>query len=163
MSVQVSRLPRGFRFYHVPILLTIMSSNTIVVNSIMSKGTSHKSLMETITLLYMLNQIPESPKDNQQPQALSILSTLYQLPFQREKEIVDSLAFLAATTNDSTRVMAVCLEEARDRSSCTIRLASNTGDLDEVVHGFKLIARILERAASTGMICHIQLDIAMIN
>lgn len=119
--------------------------------------------MEAITLLYMLDQIPESPKDNPQPQELSILSSLYQLPFQREKEIVDNLAFLSATTNDSTRVMAVCLEEARDHNHCTIRLTSNTGDLDEVVCGFKLMARILERAASRGLTCYIRLDVAMIS
>ena len=118
----------------------------------MFRSTSHKSLMEAVTLLYVLNQFPESPKDNQQPQALSILSTLYQLPFQLEKEIVDNLAFLSATTNDSTRVMAVCLEEGRDHSSCTIRLTSNTGDLNEVVYGFQLIARILERAALRGLV-----------
>jgi hypothetical protein len=73
------------------------------------------------------------------------------------------LAFLSATTNDSTRVMAVCLKEARDHNHCTIRLTSNTGDLDEVVDGFKLMARILERAASRGLTCHIRLDIAMIS
>lgn len=129
----------------------------------MSKSTPHKGLMEAITLLYMLDQVPESPKDNQQPQALSILSNLYQLPIQREQEIVENLAFLSATTNDSTRVMAVCLEEARDHDHCTIRLTSNTGDLDEVVHGFKLMARILERAASRGLICYVRLDIAMTN
>ncbi|KAL9116797.1 MAG: hypothetical protein Q9187_006674 [Circinaria calcarea] len=104
--------------------------------------------MEAIALLYMLNQFPESPKDNQPPQALSILSALYQLPFQREKEIVDNLAFLSVTRNDPSRVMAVCLEEARDRGSCTIRLTSNTSDLNEVVYRFNLMVRILERAAS---------------
>ena len=133
------------------------------MNTTMSRSTYHKSLMEAVALLYMLNQFPESPKDNQPQQALSILSTLYQLPFQREKEIVDSLAFLSATTNDSTRVMAVCLEEARDRSSCTIRLTSNTGRLDEVVYGFKVLARILEGAASKGLICCIRLNMAIIS
>lgn len=115
-----------------------------------SKDTSDKSLMEAITLLYMINQCPESPKDNQPSKTLTNLSASYQLPLQREKEIVDNLAFLSATTNDSTRVMAVCLEQARSRKSCTIRLASNTGDLHEVVDGFNRIARILERAASKG-------------
>ena len=89
--------------------------------------------MEAIILLYMLDQIPESPKDNPQSQKLLILSSLYQLSFQREKEIVDNLAFLSAIINDSTRVMIVCLEEARDHNHCTIRLTSNTNDLDEVV------------------------------
>ena len=116
----------------------------------MSRGTSHKNLMEAITLLYMLNECPESPKDNQQSQTLSALSSIYQLPFQREKQIVENLAFLSDTTNDPARVMAVCLEEARDRGSCKIRLTSNTGDIDEVVLGFKLMAKILEKAASRG-------------
>lgn len=64
---------------------------------------------------------------------------------------MDNLAFLSATTNDSARVMAVCLEEARDRGSCKIRLTSNTGDIDEVVLGFKLMAKVLEQAASRGL------------
>ena len=77
----------------------------------MSRGTPHKSLMESITLLYMLNECPESPKDNQQSQTLSVLSSIYQLLFQREKQIVENLAFLSATTNDSARVMAVALRK----------------------------------------------------
>ena len=107
--------------------------------------------MEAITLLYMLNECPESPKDNQQSKTLSVLSSIYQLPFQREKQIVENLAFLSATKNDSARVMAVCLEEGRDRRNCTIRLTSNNGDIDEVVLGFKLMAKILEQAASRGL------------
>ena len=64
---------------------------------------------------------------------------------------MENLAFLSATTNDSARVMAVCLEEARDRGSCKIRLTSNTSDIDEVVLKFKLMAKILEQAASRGL------------
>ncbi len=107
--------------------------------------------MEAITLLYMLNECPESPKDNQQSQAFSVLSSIYQLPFQREKQIVENLAFLSATTDDSARVMAVCLEEAHDRDSCKIRLTSNTDDVDEVVLEFKLMAKILKQAALKGL------------
>ena len=121
------------------------------MNAIKSKGTSHKSLMEAITLLYMLEKCPESPKDNQPPQSLSVLSSIYQLPFQREKQIVENLAFLSAITDDSDMVMAVCLEEARDRGSCRIRLTSNIGDTDEVERGFKLMAKVLEQAASGGL------------
>ena len=121
------------------------------MNTTMSRGTSHKSLMEAITLLNLLNEYPESPKDNQQSQELSAHSTIYQLSFQHEKEIVDNLAFLSATTNDSARVMAVCLEQAPDRGSCVIRLTSNTGDVDEVMLGFKLMAKILEQSASRGL------------
>lgn len=121
------------------------------MNTIISKGTSHKGLMEAITLLYMLEKFPETPKDNQPPQSLSVLSSMYQLPFQHEKQIVENLAFLSAITDDPDRVMAVCLEEARDRGSCRIRLTSNIGDIDEVVFGFKLMAKVLEQAASRGL------------
>jgi len=121
------------------------------MNNVMFRGTSHKSLMETVTLLYMLNDCPESPKDNQPSKALSILSSIYQLPFQCEKQIVENLTFLSATTHDSARVTAICLEEARDRRGCTIRLTSNNGDIDEIVRGFKLMAKILEQAASRGV------------
>lgn len=78
-------------------------------------------------------------------------SSIYQLPFLREKQIVEDLAFLSATTDDSANVVAVCLEEARDRRSCTIRLTSNNGDIDRVMRGFMLIAKILENGASRGL------------
>ena len=121
------------------------------MNTMISRGTSHKSMMEAITLLYMLNEYPEIPKDNQQPKTISVLSSIYQLPFQREKQIMENLAFLSVTTDDSAKVMAVCLKEARDRRSCIIRLTSNNGDVDKVVLGFKLIGKILEQAASRGL------------
>lgn len=121
------------------------------MSTIISRVTSQKNLMEAITLLYMLNECPESPKDNQQSKTFSVLSSIYQLPFEREKQFVENLAFLSATTDDSARVMAVCLEEARDHRSCTIRLTSNNGDIDEVVLGFKLMAKVLEQGASKGL------------
>ena len=85
--------------------------------------------MEAITFLYMLNECPESSKNNQQSKTLSILSNIYQLSFQREKQIVKNLAFLSTITNDFVRVMAVCFEKTRDRRNCTIRLTSNNGDI----------------------------------
>lgn len=84
-----------------------------MMNIIMSKGTSHRNLMKAITLLYMLNECLESPKENQHSKTLSLLSSIYQLPFLREKQIVKNLAFLLNTTNDSVRVMAVRLEKTR--------------------------------------------------
>jgi hypothetical protein len=114
----------------------------------MFRSTSHKSLMQIIALLYMCNQFLESSKDNQLSQSLSILSVLYQLSFQREKKIVNNLTFLSATRNDSSKVITICLEKARDRDNCTIRLTFNTDDLDEIVYEFNLMTRILKRTAS---------------
>lgn len=117
------------------------------MSTTISRSTPHKSLKEAITLLSMLNEYPESPKENQ-PKDISVLASIYQLSFQHEKQISESLAFLSNTTHDSAKVMAVCLEEARDGRSCTIRLTSNNGDINKVVLGFKLMATILEQGAS---------------
>jgi len=118
------------------------------MNNVMFRDTSHKSLMKTITLLYMLNECFESSKDNQSSKALSVLSSIYQLLFQCEKQIVKNLMFLSATTHNSTRVTTICLEKARDRRSCTIRLTSNNDDIDEIVLEFKLMTKILKQAVS---------------
>ena len=71
-----------------------------------------------------------------------------QLSLDREQQLVDNFAFISATTDNSLRVMAVCIEEDADKKGMTIRLASNTGDLSSVSQGFKDIARTMEKASS---------------
>lgn len=117
----------------------------------MSRDTSHKSLMKAITLLYMLNECLESSKDNQQSTTLSVLSSIYQLSFQREKQIVKNLTFLSATSNDSSKIMTICLEKARDRRSCTIRLISNNDNIDEIMLEFKRMTKLLKQEASKDL------------
>lgn len=115
----------------------------------MPKGasTSRQRLIETITLLWALNEIPERsgkndfPKDFDRDRKLTI---------ERETEIVDNLAFLSASTDDPNRVMAVCVEEDPGHNRLVIRMASNTGILDEVEEGFNEIARALEKASLRG-------------
>jgi hypothetical protein len=46
--------------------------------------------------------------------------------------------------------MAVCIDEDESSEAITIRVASNTGDLSEVVTGLKRLGRILEQAARRG-------------
>ena len=108
---------------------------------------SCERLMESITLLKMLTEVPGSQMENDLPQSLD---SARQLSIEREKELVDNLAFLSATTDNPNKVMAICIEEDHDLHGMTIRLAANTGDLSKVNSGFKDIARILERAASRG-------------
>ena len=150
------------RWFDLLILITHWF-NIIIMNITMFRSTYYKSLIKTVTISYMLNQFPESSKDNQQSQALSILLILYQLSFQREKKIVDNLTFLSAITNDSIKIMKICLEKARDRKSCTIRLTLNTNDLDEIINEFKFIARIVKRATSRDLAYYIRLNITIIS
>lgn len=52
-----------------------------------------------------------------------------QLTSEREKQLVDNLTFISASTDDMLRVIAVAVEEDLDKEKITIRFASNTGDL----------------------------------
>ncbi len=112
-----------------------------------NSGISRKHLMQNITLLGSLSQVPEKPKENH---LCSDIDTTRCLTIERENEIVGNLAFLSATMDDILKVMAVCVEEDDSGEAVIICVASNTGDLSEVVKGFMRLARILEKAARRG-------------
>ena len=70
----------------------------------------------------------------------------------REMEITGNLAFLSAISDDSLKIMAVCIEEHPNGKGITIRVASNTGDLESVSRGLTKLARELEHAARRGQV-----------
>ncbi|KAF3481539.1 uncharacterized protein GIQ15_04298 [Arthroderma uncinatum] len=108
-------------------------------------GTTTRSrLRQTISSLWHVNEVPETPRENF---VTSTTDVKHRLSFSREKEIVSNLAFLSAVSDDNLRVMAVCIEEYSNGEGITIRIASNTGDLSEVTAGFKKLGKILMQAA----------------
>ncbi len=106
-----------------------------------------KRLVENITLLWALCEVPSLPKENE---LHGSHDERRRLSLDREKQLVDSFAFIAASTEDSLRVMAVCIEERPNETGMNIRLASNTGDLSGIAEAFNGIARTLEGASSRG-------------
>lgn len=122
------------------------------MDSLLWGDVSRKELTENITLLWLLNEEPEQPAENPLPQHLvkEAGSASRQLTIERERDLVDSLAFLSAWSDDPRKVMAVCMEENQDTESLTIRMATNAGDLEPVKEGFLRMATILERAAAKG-------------
>lgn len=106
-----------------------------------------RRLVENITLLWTLCETPDQPKENQ---IRGGCDEGRQLTPDRERQLVDSFAFISASTDNMLRVMAVCIEEDPDKTGMTIRLASNTGDLSHVAQGFNGIARTLEQASLRG-------------
>lgn len=76
--------------------------------------------------------------------------SMRRLSITREKVIASNLAFLSATSDNSLKVMAICVEENNNGEGVTIRIASNTGDLSAVTNGFTVLATILEQAARRG-------------
>ena len=63
--------------------------------------------------------------------------------------------FLSATSDDSLKVMAVCVDEHCNGRGITIRVAANTGDLSAVTTGFVRLARALEHAARRGWVINL--------
>jgi len=109
-------------------------------------STTWAQLQSSINQLATLNQVPEPPKEN----TLLLGQSTHRLNIMRENEIASNLAFLSATSDDSLKVMAVCVEEHVSGTGVTIRIASNSGDLLEVTSGFTILAGSLEQAARRG-------------
>ena len=63
---------------------------------------------------------------------------------------MDDLAFLWASSEDPTKVIALCVEEHPSAETLTIRFAMNTDDLQFVNDGLVKLAAILKRAATRG-------------
>ena len=109
-------------------------------------------LLQKIILLQLLNRTPKEPSE---VNLLEWKTQGHDLPgrildLQREKELAESFAFLAATTNDPKKVVAACVEEAEDQACLTVRLPMNSGNLNHVVAGFERMAKIFERFARKG-------------
>ena len=108
-------------------------------------------LRENVILLERLSKEPERPTENPLPQLSSQpQGPVRQLTFQRERDLVDNLAFISASSDDSKKVVAVCIEEHSNGQGSSIRVAINDGDISELSTGLKRIARTLERAATRG-------------
>jgi hypothetical protein len=117
-------------------------------------ATTRPQLQESIHRLWELSEVPQAPEENC---LINERPSQHRLSVSREQEIASNLAFLSATTDDSLRVMAVCVEERLDGRGSTIRIASNTGDLAALTSGMRRLANVLERAARRGE-CPLELD-----
>ena len=72
------------------------------------------------------------------------------LSLQREKELAESLAFLASWSDDPRHVVAVCTEESAEGNGISIRLAVNRGSLENVERTFQNIATTLGGVSRRG-------------
>ena len=107
-----------------------------------------RRLVENVTMLWTLNDLPEQPKDNTVGRESD---ETRQLPPERERQLAENFAFISASTDNMRRVMAVCVEENLDKKGITIRVASNTGDLSRIKEKLDGIAKTLETAALRGV------------
>ena len=112
-------------------------------------------LAEDIALLSLLSTVPEEPGENvPNNEVRSNNQQQRSLTFERERDLVDNLAFLSADTDDSEKVTALCVEENPDTVGLTIVLAVNKGSLAHVKAGFEKMAKILQRVATQSISQH---------
>lgn len=110
---------------------------------------SQQILLENETLLRALNKYPGP---SQRYPYTGERSQDRKLSLGREEQLAGTFAYLSATTDDTRKVMAACVEEAAESRGLIVRLASNSGDLSEVKAGLETLARSIA-AASDQKLC----------
>lgn len=100
---------------------------------------------ELIALLYLLHSVPKLPSSHQPDVVLSCKNE-YALSFESEKELTNTLAFLASTSDDPDHIPAVCVRESSASANISVYVAINkksVGDgaivLQSVADGFRNI------------------------
>jgi hypothetical protein len=115
----------------------------------MSSEADRAHLIQKIILLHSLNDTLEKPSEIRAEDFLRQNASLPPriLSLERERAIVESFTFLAATSSDARRVLAACIEEGKRGDDLTIRMAVNNGGLEAVREHFRSMANILESVA----------------
>jgi hypothetical protein len=94
---------------------------------------------ESIALLHLLHAVPTRPSSNP-TDSLPIRPKGYTLPFERERNLAGTLAYLSSTKDDPDHIPAVCVEEIPKSASLSVLLAVNKvkrGDGNQVLQGLK--------------------------
>ena len=79
---------------------------------------------ENIALNYLLHEIPESPK-RQPIEQFKGSKKGYILPLSKERDLVETLSFLAKTQNGPTYIPAMCVEQDLDGVAFSALLSIN--------------------------------------
>ena len=106
---------------------------------------------ESIALLYLLHSVPTPPSPNS-INGLRVHHECYALPFEKERSLAGTLAFLSSITDDPNYIPAVCVEEVPDSAFLNVLLAVNKDSrndgnqiLQRLKQGFEQIFAVLSR------------------
>ncbi len=105
-----------------------------------------QALRENICLLGMLVREPQPPQENYL--LWSRTEQKRQLTIDRERELVDTLAFVTASSDQAKKVVAVCVEERSDE--VTFRVAVNAGSITPFQENLSIMALVMQEAARRG-------------
>ena len=116
------------------------------------RAVDRRRLREAIIFLYKLDNTPEIPSETLMGDCVKRSGSPQErlLTPVREKQLVETLAFLASASDDPRKVAALCIEEDPNQRGLTITLAANHGDLSLIERGFEGMTRILQRISRRG-------------
>ncbi|EGU72437.1 hypothetical protein FOXB_17053 [Fusarium oxysporum f. sp. conglutinans Fo5176] len=115
----------------------------------------HILCTENISLLYLLHSVPSAPKTTS-IYSDQIRETGYNLPFEKERGLASTLAFLSSIQDDPNRIPALCIESTPDNQALKVHIAVNKSSyndsnvhLMEMTHALNKILASLSRLIDT--------------
>ncbi|TQV90529.1 hypothetical protein IF1G_10852 [Cordyceps javanica] len=107
---------------------------------------------EAIAFMHLLHAVPTEPFINPQQQQAQSDPSAYSLPFDKERDLVSTLAFLSNVGEDPNHVPALCMHEKPEMGESEVIITVNQaryGDglstLKDIKEGFKSIFDSLSR------------------
>jgi hypothetical protein len=85
---------------------------------------------ENISLLFLLHSVPSVPKATPIRKDQTNEAG-YSLPFEKERELASTLAFLSSIREDPNRIPALCIENVPDVCALKVHIAVNKSSFDD--------------------------------
>lgn len=118
---------------------------------------------EAIAFMHLLHAVPAEPFINPPQQRMQSNPTKYSLPFARERDLVNTLAFLSNIGEDANHIPALCIHEMPTTGASEVIIAVNQahhGDghstLNDIRNGFQRIFHSLSRVSESELPLSIQ-------
>lgn len=109
-------------------------------------------LAENATMLWTLSEVVDPPKENK---PIIAKDDARALTPERERQLASDFAFIATTNDDFRGVMAACVEENSHEAGLTIRLASNSKNLNQLREQLQQMVEKLKILSPKSQACEL--------
>ncbi len=113
---------------------------------------------EANAFMHLLHAVPAEPFINPRQQRMHSNPTEYSLPFSRERDLVNTLAFLSNIGEDPNHIPALCIHEMATTGESKVIIAVNQAHHDDghstlnnIRNGFQRIFHSLFRVSESEL------------